>query len=386
MMAAERIAEQVEPGTAAMSADTARRAEGFVVVEPLGRIRIGRQEVELVALRGRAALRSRWDVRVARGLSRFTGRQREVDFVHRALQVPQREAARSSPSSASRAWASPGSFMRSSIPIVPLAGPCLKQVPCPMTPVWPIGRSVIFSASGLAWRSGTARLKSRERRIDAQYLRCGTSGPSAAAVRLDIPVEDPRWRTLSPQQRQRQTLAAIRTVLMRESRRQPLVLLVEDLHWIDGQTQAALDALVDGLGAHRLLLLVTYRPGYRHDWAAKSYFSQVRLDPFPAETAETFLSSLLRPNPELTGLRRMLVMRTEGTPLFLEEAVRTLAESGALTGEPGNYRLAAPIDDIALPSTVQAVIAARIDRLPARSRVNVIKLEDVKVFIEQHGD
>ena len=370
MMAAERIAEQVEPGTAAMSADTARRAEGFVVVEPLGRIRIGRQEVELVALRGRAALRSRWDVRVARGLSRFTGRQREVDFVHRAL-----SSAAAGSGEVIAVIGEPGMgksrLVHEIIHSDRAAGWAVLEtsaLPHDTSAAYrPISNLLRFWL-GVEERDSPAEIA---RKADLTLNTCDAEllvhRPPLFAL-LDIPVEDPRWRTLSPQQRQRQTLAAIRTVLMRESRRQPLVLLVEDLHWIDGQTQAALDALVDGLGAHRLLLLVTYRPGYRHDWAAKSYFSQVRLDPFPAETAETFLSSLLGPNPELTGLRRMLVMRTEGTPLFLEEAVRTLAESGALTGEPGNYRLAAPIDDIALPSTVQAVIAARIDRLPARSK------------------
>jgi DNA-binding SARP family transcriptional activator/predicted ATPase/ABC-type thiamine transport system ATPase subunit len=370
MMAAERIAEQVEPGMAAMSADTARRAEGFVVVEPSGRMRIGRQEVELVALRGRAALRSRWDVRVARGLSQFTGRQREVEFIHRAL-----SAAAAGSGEVIAVIGEPGMgksrLVHEVIHSDLAAGWAVLEtsaLPHDTSAAYrPISNLLRFWL-GVEERDSPAEIA---RKADLILNTCGAEllvhRPPLFAL-LDIPVEDPRWRTLSPQQRQRQTLAAIRTVLVRESRRQPLVLLVEDLHWIDGQTQAALDALVDGLGAHRLLLLVTYRPGYRHNWAAKSYFSQVRLDPFPAETAETFLLSLLGSDPELTGLRRMLVMRTEGTPLFVEEAVRTLAESGALTGQPGNYRLAAPIGDIALPSTIQAVIAARIDRLPARSK------------------
>jgi DNA-binding SARP family transcriptional activator/predicted ATPase/ABC-type thiamine transport system ATPase subunit len=368
MMAAERIAEQVEPGMIALSAETARRAEGFVAVEPLGPMRIGRQEVELVALRGRFALRSRWEVRVARGLSRFVGRQAEVDLVRRALR-----AAEAGRGEIVAVVGEPGMGKSRLVHEVihsdlATSWAVLETSAAPHdtnAAYLPIS-NLLRSWLGVEERdSPTEIARKADLTLDTGDAELLVHRPAIFAL-LDLPVEDLHWRTLSPQQRQRQTLAAIRTVLVRESRRHPLVLLVEDLHWIDGQTQATLDALVAGLAAHRLLLLVTYRPGYRHDWAAKSYFSQIRLDPFSADTADTFLLSLLGSNPELTEVRRMLATRTEGTPLFLEEAVRALVEAGLLTGRPSGYRLAGPIDALALPSTVQAVIAARIDRLPAR--------------------
>jgi tetratricopeptide (TPR) repeat protein len=153
-------------------------------------------------------------------------------------------------------------------------------------------------------------------------------------------------------------------VLLRESQAQPLLLVFEDLHWIDSETQALLDRLVDGLPTARLLLLVNYRPEYQHGWGGKTYYTQLRLDPLPPASADEILQALLGDDPSLAPLKRLLITRTEGNPFFLEESVRTLVETGVLVGEPGVYRLAQARSTIQVPATVQAVLAARIDRLP----------------------
>jgi tetratricopeptide (TPR) repeat protein len=137
----------------------------------------------------------------------------------------------------------------------------------------------------------------------------------------------------------------------------------EDLHWIDGGTQALLDGLVESLPATRLLLLVNYRPEYHHQWGSRTYYTQLRLDPLPPETADELLGALLGSDAGLEPLKRMLIERTEGNPFFLEESVRTLVETEALSGERGAYRLARPLPAIEVPDTVQAILAARIDRL-----------------------
>ena len=113
-----------------------------------------------------------------------------------------------------------------------------------------------------------------------------------------------------------------------------------------------------------MLLLVNYRPEYRHGWGAKAYYSQLRLDPLSPETAEWMLDTLIGEEPGLAPLRRLLVDRTQGNPFFLEETVRSLVEGGALTGTPGDYHLATTLPTIQVPTTVQSVLAARIDRLP----------------------
>ena len=121
-------------------------------------------------------------------------------------------------------------------------------------------------------------------------------------------------------------------LLIRESQVQPLLVVFEDLHWIDSETQALLDGLVESLPAARLLLLVNYRPEYQHQWGSRTYYTQLRLDPLPPETAEELLGALLGPDAGLEPLKRMLIARTEGNPLFLEESVRALVETGALCG------------------------------------------------------
>src|SRR5262249_12286615 len=133
-----------------------------------------------------------------------------------------------------------------------------------------------------------------------------------------------QWRTLDSRQRRRRTLDALKQVLLREARVQPLLLIFEDLHWIDGETQALLDSLIESLPAARLLLLVNYRPEYNHAWGSKTYYRQLRIDPLPPESAEELLDALLGPDANLGPLKQVLVTRTEANPLFLEESVRAL--------------------------------------------------------------
>src|SRR5256884_3890350 len=154
------------------------------------------------------------------------------------------------------------------------------------------------------------------------------------------PVDEPAWQGLAPPQRRQRTLDAVKRLLLRESQVQPLLVVFEDLHWIEGETQALLDSLVESLGSARLLLLVNYRPEYEHRWGSKTAYSQLRLDSLPAESAAELLAALLGPDPGRAPLTQMLVKR--GDPVFLEETVRTLVETGALAGAGGAEPAARP--------------------------------------------
>ena len=121
--------------------------------------------------------------------------------------------------------------------------------------------------------------------------------------------------------------------------------------------------LVESLPPARVLLLVNYRPEYQHGWGSKTYYTQLRLDPLPEASADVLLQALLGPDPGLVLLTQLLIARTQGNPFFLEESVRTLVETGGLVGERGAYVLAQPFDTLQVPATVQALLAARIDRL-----------------------
>ncbi|HWN16125.1 MAG TPA: AAA family ATPase, partial [Candidatus Dormibacteraeota bacterium] len=184
----------------------------------------------------------------------------------------------------------------------------------------------------------------------------------------DLEPDDPAWRQLDPPQHRRRIQDAVRNLLLAETRRQPVVLIVEDLQRIDEETQALLDGLVDRLPGTRLLILVAYRPEYQHAWGTRPGYSQIRVDPFVPETARVLLETLLGPDRDLEPLKALLVARTDGNPLFLEESVRALVETQALVGDPGSRRLVNALDTVQMPGSVQAVLAARIDRLSALAK------------------
>jgi DNA-binding winged helix-turn-helix (wHTH) protein/tetratricopeptide (TPR) repeat protein len=185
---------------------------------------------------------------------------------------------------------------------------------------------------------------------------------------LDVPVEDPQWQALDPSQRRQQTFQAIKQLLLRASQKQPLLVVLENLHWLDTETQACLDALVESLPTARLLLLVTYRPEYQHGWGHKTYYTQLRLDPLPRQQAHAFLDALLGDEVGLQPLKQEMIALTQGNPFFVEESVQTLIETGRVNGARGGYRLGTPLPMLRVPATVQAVLAERIDRLPPEEK------------------
>jgi pimeloyl-ACP methyl ester carboxylesterase len=185
---------------------------------------------------------------------------------------------------------------------------------------------------------------------------------------LDLTIDDAAWQALNPPQRRRRILDAVKGLLLLETDRQPLVLIVEDLHWADEETVVLLDSLVESLPSQRMLILATYRPEFEHRWGGRACYCQLRIDPLGTEDAGRLLRALLGSDPSVADLERSLVDRTGGNPLFLEEAVRDLAETGVLDGQPGAYRLTGELGSLRLPQTVQAILAARIDRLSEEAR------------------
>ena len=208
---------------------------------------------------------------------------------------------------------------------------------------------------------------------------------------LGIEEQPSPLQQMDPQIRRRRTFEALKKLFLRESLNQPLILIFEDLHWIDSETQGFLDVLSESVASARLLLLTNYRPEYRQEWGQKTYYTQLRLAPFGKAEAEEFLDELLgthsspdpllreeRGIPLLAGrgqgegrtealqhLKQLILEKTEGTPFFMEEVVQTLAEEGVLSGERGQYRLEQAPTELHISPTVQGVLAARIDRLAA---------------------
>jgi class 3 adenylate cyclase/tetratricopeptide (TPR) repeat protein len=365
---AARMEQLADPGSTLLTPETLALAEGFVQVTSLGPMAVKGLPgpVEVYELLGTSAVRSRLQAAAARGLSPFVGRDTEVEQLRRA--VDQARQGR-------------GQVLA----IVGEPGVGKSRLTFELTHSHRIEGWLVLEAGAASHGKATSYLpvsmllrsyfKLGERdtyeeirtRISARLSALGESlWPAAPAFEslLGVPVADVRWQGLEPRQRRQHTLEASRRLFLRESQIQPLLLVLEDLHWIDAETQAWLDGLVDGLAAARLLLLVTYRPEYQHPWGNRTYYTQLRVDPLPREGAEDLLRALLGADTELASLRTLLIQRTDGNPFFLEESVRTLVETRVLVGERGAYQLAQALDNVQVPATVQAILASRIDRLP----------------------
>jgi class 3 adenylate cyclase/tetratricopeptide (TPR) repeat protein len=369
---AARMEQLATPGSIYLTSETLRLAEGFIQVQSLGPVPVKGlvASVEVFELAGASGIRRRLQAAVARGLTRFVGRQVELTALQQALE---------------RAGAGHGQVMalvgEAGVGKSRLVYECIRSH---RTQGW-----LVLESSSVSYGKATPYLPVRdllkaycqiEERDEGRRIREKLTGklltlddtlrptlPVLLAL-LDVLVEDPAWQALDPPQRRQQTLEAVKRLILRESQEQPLLLVFEDLHWIDTETQALLDSLVESLPTARLLLLVNYRPEYQHGWGSKTYYTQLRLDPLPPTSADEFLQALLGDDPSLAPLTQLLIARTEGNPFFLEESVRALVEMGVLAGAPGSYRLVQPLQGVQVPATVQAVLAARIDRLPPEEK------------------
>ena len=369
---AARMEQMAMPGSILITPAVLGLVEGFVQVKALGAMPIRglRDPVEVYEVTGAGVVRSRLQAAAARGLTRFVGRQPELETLQQTL---------------AQAQAGHGQL----VAMVGEAGVGKSRLLYEFghshhTQGWLVLESASVSYGKTAPYFPVVDLLKRychiEERDDPRTVRAKVTGqiltldealqetiPALLALLDALPADSPFLRLDPPQRRQR-TLDGLKRLFMRESQVQPLLLVFEDLHWIDTETQALLDSLVESLPTARLLLLVNYRPEYQHGWGSKTSYTQLRLDPLPPAGAAEVLQALLGGDPSLAPLKPLLIARTEGNPFFLEESVRTLVETRVLLGEPGAYRLAQALPTIHVPATVQAVLAARIDRLPAEEK------------------
>ena len=365
----ERLAR---PGTTLLTAETARLAEGYLEAKPLEPVAVKGipEAVAVHELVGPGPARHRLQAATVRGLSRFIGREAELGQLHQALQRAQAGEGR-----LVALVGEPG-VGKSRVIREFADGPWMADV------VVLEGRPIVYrrTPSWLPVVDALRRYVGIEPGDDARAMREKITGKTLALDRnlepavpallalADLEPDDPVWRALDPPQRRRLIQEAVASVILAESRRQPVALIIEDLQRIDEETQTLLDRLVERLAGARLLIVVAYRPEYQHHWGGRAGYIQLRIDPFHSETARALLDALLGPDPALQPLKRMLVDRTDGNPLFLEESVRALVETQALLGEPGARRLARPPETIEVPRSVQAVLAARIDRLSGEAK------------------
>jgi class 3 adenylate cyclase len=362
---AARLQTLATPGSTVVSGYTRRFVEGYFQLKSLGPTKVKgvSEPVDVFEVIGLGPLRTRLQVAARRGLTKFVGREREMDALRHAL-----EQARAGHGQIVAVMAEPGVGKSRLF----YEFKATSQSGC-----------MVLEALSVSYGKASAYLPVLE--LLSQYFEISRGDDDrkrrerilGKVLWLDRTLEDtlPYLYSLhgvadggdslvqmDPQIRRRRTIEAIKRVFLRESLNQPLMVIFEDLHWIDSETQALLNLLVDAIANARILLLVNYRPEYRHEWGGRTHYTQLRLDPLGKKSADEMLSALFGDQKDLIPLKRLIIERTEGNPFFIEEMVQALFEEGVLQRN-GSVKLAKPISAFTVPSTVQAVLASRIDRL-----------------------
>jgi len=363
---AARMQTAAPVGSIAVTEATRSLIEGYFTLKALGATRVKGLSgpVNMYEVTGRGLLRTRLQRAAARGLTKFVGRQREMDMLRHAL-----EQARAGHGQIIAAMADPGVGKSRLF----YEFKALSHSGCMVLEAYSVSHGkasaylpVIELLRGYFEIGGDDDDRKRRERILGKVLGLDRALEDTLPYLyslLGIVESADSLARMDPNIKRRRTLEAVKRVLLRESLNQPLIVLFEDLHWIDGETQALLDLLVDAIASARILLLVNYRPEYRHEWGSRTHYTQLRLDPLGRESAAEMLSALLGEQPELEPLKRLIAARTEGNPFFVEEMVQALFEQGVIARN-GKVTLKESLGDIKVPTTVQALLASRIDRLP----------------------
>jgi class 3 adenylate cyclase/tetratricopeptide (TPR) repeat protein len=388
---AARMEALAGPGRIVITAETLRDAEGFIDVISLGAraVKGFSNDVEVFELSGETAVKSRLQAATARGLTSFVGRQTEIE-VARGLIA--KVIAGSGQILAVVGEAGMGKsrllqqFLVQCVPaeFAVLEAPSVSYGNT--SPYFPVVKLLQnYFAVSEADTVVDVRAKVADRMVHLDPALSDSIPPifalldalptplpgrnetevSSLSLSPELDAVIAQYVGAEPQERRRRTFGALTRLLLTESRHQPLFVIFEDLHWIDSETQAFLDELVDRLRHGRILLWVNYRPGYSHSWANHDSYNRLRLTPLPTGDASQLLDSLLGDHGDLAKLKEVLGRRTAGNPFFVEECVRSLVEAGVLVGSIGNYRPAVLVESVRIPNSVQTVLAERIDRLPA---------------------
>jgi class 3 adenylate cyclase/tetratricopeptide (TPR) repeat protein len=357
-------------GSIAATDNTRALCEGYFVFRALGPTRVKgvSEPINIYEITGLGPLRTRLQRSAGRGLSKFVGRQAELDALSRAL-----ASAKQGHGQIAAAVAEAGvgksrlfyefrsRFLSDCLVLDAFSvshGKASAYLPV-IDLLNSYFRISVEDDAGLRHEKITGKVLALDRALEDTlpylFALLGASQIDSAFDGMDLSV------------RRRRTLDAIKRLILRESLKQPLVLIFEDLHWIDDESQALLDLLADSIGTARILMMLNYRPEYRHNWSSKTYYAQLRLDPLGNQNADEMLTALLGDQLELRPLKDMIVGRTEGNPFFMEEMVQVMFDEGVLARN-GSVKLTRPLESVQVPPTVRGILAARIDRLNAPSK------------------
>jgi len=384
---AKRMEALAEPGSTFLTSATASLVEGYFDLADLGEFNVKgvAAPLKVYSLRGLGAMRTRMEVAVARGLSRMVGRREELAELDRAWT---RAAAGDGQVVGLAAEAGVGKSrlcleflqrMRAEGVVVNEAHALAHASTVPFAAALELLRAQFDVTDADDEHAAREKVAGRVLMLDASLSDAlplifdflGVSGPERTAS------------SMSPEARQRSLFGAIERLQQAQRLQRPEVILVEDLHWLDPGSETLLESVIETVAGSHALLLMTFRPEYRADWMRRFEHSRLVLSPLGLEASGELLSELLGRDPSLDGLAELIRDRAGGNPFFIEEVVQALSEEGVLHGSRGGYRLSSEISEIAIPPTVQSVLAARIDRLPDREKT---VLQTASVFGREFSD
>jgi class 3 adenylate cyclase/tetratricopeptide (TPR) repeat protein len=370
---AARMEQLADPGKVYLTEHTAKLVGGYFRLRDLGVFTVKgvREPLRVHELEGAGPLRTRLEVTShMRGLSRFVGRENEMAILETAL---------------GRAVAGGGQVvgvvgeagLGKSRLCGEFAARCrARGVPVhrghgaahgkliPFLPILELFRNYYGITEQDAEQTAREKIAGRLLLLD-DGLR------EALPLVFDfLGVPDPERPAphMDPEVRQRRLYGVVKRSIQARSRSEPAVLLLEDLHWFDGGSEGFVELLVEAAAEARTLVVLNFRPEYHAAWMERAHYQRLPLDPLGPEAIGGLLEDILGNDPSVAGLPAMIRGRTGGNPFFVEEVVQSLVESGSLAGSKGAYRLTASVDALVVPATVQAVLAARIDRLPEREK------------------
>src|SRR4029077_19219266 len=363
---ASRLRTLAAPGSVVIGQSVQKFVEGYFQLKALGASRIKgvSEPVNVFEVTGLGPLRTRLQRSAGRGLTKFVGREHEMELLRLAA-----EQAKAGRGQIAAAIAEPGvgkSRLFFEFKATSAAGWMVLET----FSISPGKASAYLPVIDLLRNyfdiSPTDDERKRREKATGRVLALDRSLEDTLPYLfslLGIVEGDDPLTQMDGQIRKQRTLEAIKRIALRESLNQPLMVIFEDLHWIDEQTQALLNLLADSIGTAKFLLLVNYRPEYSHQWNSKTYYTQLRLDPLGKESADEMLLALLGDGRDLEPLKRVIIEKTEGNPFFMEETVQMLLDEGALVRDGGAVKLTRPVSELKIPPTVQGILAARIDRL-----------------------
>jgi class 3 adenylate cyclase/tetratricopeptide (TPR) repeat protein len=366
---ASRMEQICEPGRVYLTEHTARLVDGYFELRDLGETRVKgvSRPIRVHELLGVGALRTRFDLSRARGLSKFVGRQTEMQTLEQAL--ADARAGRGqvvgivgyAGVGKSRLCFEFTTACRARGLRVYEAHGVSHEKSVPLLPVLELFRSYFGITTEDADRTAREKIAGRMLLLDPGFA-------DVLPLMFDfLGVPDPARPVpeMSGDARQHALFGVMRRLASVQSQHpESVVFLLEDLHWLDPASAAFVAQLVDSVPTTHTLVLGNFRPEFQARWMKAEHYRHISLEPLDPAAAAELLGAVLGTDASLDGLAQRVVERTGGNPFYMEEVVQSLVEEGTLQGGKGAYRLVRPVADVTIPPTVQTILTARIDRLP----------------------